>query len=93
MTVDMIQKGDRFITRAGRVTKPHPAIGKCPHRMLKAHRGWLKEEYIEEARYNMCGFNETLANALDLKNWTVADQECALQYVFGSVKTLMRYPN
>ena len=91
MLINKISKGNRFITRSGRVTKPHPAIGKCPHRMLKAHRAWIKDEYLEEANYNMCQYNAMLANALNTKNWTVADQESALTYLFGNVDELPLY--
>ena len=83
----MLQEHSRYITRSGRITAPHPKIYQRVSQMLKAHRQWLKNESLQEAHYRMDDFNVTLSNALNVDNWSVADQECTLLYVFGHLDT------
>lgn len=90
MKSTMIGHNDVFITRSGRQTQPHPKIFKSTHRMLKAHRQWLKNEAITEAQHLNDEYNLTLCHSLDPDNWTKADQEVTLLYVFGSHETLKK---
>jgi len=79
-----LNPGDRFFTVSGRVTEPFPkANGKCESRNNTKIREWIKSEYIAEAKHRFCDFNLTLANSLDVKNWSIADGECTNQWLFG----------
>ena len=86
----MIAHNDIFVTRSGRHTEQHPKIYKSANRMLKAHREWLKNEGITEATKNKDDYNLILCQSLNPNNWSQADQELTLLYVFGDVTELTK---
>ena len=90
ISTTMVSHNDVFVTVSGRHTSPHPKIYKTPSRSLLAHREWLKNEAIEEARVNKDDFNLVMSEGLNPKNWSQSDQDLTLLYLFGCTKTLKR---
>jgi hypothetical protein len=75
-----INSGDRFLSLNKRLSGPFPK-----NRTKKSLFKWIKGEYSAEAGHRFCEFNQRRAERLNIDNWSKADTELALQYIFGAV--------
>ena len=81
----LVSVGDRFITKSGKPTTAVPQFNvRQPKAAIKIVNGWLKQNALQEVenRFDMSHM-PTMIKGLDVNNWSQADGEMVLGYLFG----------